>query len=415
MVTTDEPNQEWLRQKELECDESLRKINTTFEAGKFCRGTFDGWLCWPDTPAGTSAQASCPDFKIGFDPSRFAHKDCNADGTWFRHPANNKTWSNYTTCINWDDFESRRQVNFIYEFGYSISLLAILLSLALLGYFRSLKCARITIHMNLFASFAANNSLWLLWYRMVVPNPDVIEQNESSCVILHLVLHYFMLSNYAWMLCEGFYLHTVLVSAFISEHRLVRWLMAFGWIAPVFILLSYGLSRGLRGTEKQNLHCWMTDTPYNNILVAPVCISMMMNLLFLCNIVRVLFMKLRAPAGPQGGAPSRNILQAFRATLLLVPLLGLQYVLTPFKPESGHSYEIVYEIVSAFTTSLQGLCVATLFCFFNGEVIAQVKRKYRTLFFSSRARSNSYTATQVSTHQLQFVRNGPPVPGEEKV
>lgn len=58
--------------------------------------------------------------------------------------------------------------------------------------------------------------------------------------------------------------------------------------------------------------CWMNDTPYNNILVAPVCISMMLNLLFLCNIVRVLFMKLRAPAGPQGGAPSRNILQAFR-------------------------------------------------------------------------------------------------------
>lgn len=45
---------------------------------------------------------------------------------------------------------------------------------------------------------------------------------------------------------------------------------------------------------------------------------------------------------------------------------------------------------------MQGLCVATLFCFFNGEVIAQVKRKYRTYFFSSRARSNSYTATQVS-------------------
>lgn len=61
-----------------------------------------------------------------------------------------------------------------------------------------------------------------------------------------------------------------------------------------------------------NRSCWMNETPYNNILVAPVCISMMLNLSFLCNIVRVLFMKLRAPAGPQGGAPSRNILQAFR-------------------------------------------------------------------------------------------------------
>lgn len=44
----------------------------------------------------------------------------------------------------------------------------------------------------------------------------------------------------------------------------------------------------------------------------------------------------------------------------------------------------------------QGLCVATLFCFCNGEVIAQVKRKWGTIFYSNRPRANSYTATQVS-------------------
>lgn len=76
---------------------------------------------------------------------------------------------------------------------------------------------------------------------------------QPGCIILHLVLHYFMLCNYAWMLCEGFYLHTVLVSAFISEHRLVRWLMAFGWIAPVIIIISYGLFRGLNGTVQDNM------------------------------------------------------------------------------------------------------------------------------------------------------------------
>lgn len=31
----------------------------------------------------------------------------------------------------------------------------------------------------------------------------------------------------------------------------------------------------------------------------------------------------------------------------------MQYILTPFKPKPGHPWEIVYEIVSAFTTSFQ--------------------------------------------------------------
>lgn len=32
-----------------------------------------------------------------------------------------------------------------------------------------------------------------------------------------------------------------------------------------------------------------------------------------------------------------------RATLLLVPLLGLQYILTPFRPGKNHPYEATYE------------------------------------------------------------------------
>lgn len=69
-------------------------------------------------------------------------------------------------------------------------------------------------------------------------------------MVLHLVLHYFLMTNYAWMLCEGFYLHTVLVSAFISEQRLVRWLMVFGWSSPAIVLTVYGFSRGFHGNEE---------------------------------------------------------------------------------------------------------------------------------------------------------------------
>lgn len=54
------------------------------------------------------------------------------------------------------------------------------------------------------------------------------------------------------MLCEGFYLHTVLVSAFISEKKLVKWLIAFGWGSPAIVITVYGLVRGLIGTAQEN-------------------------------------------------------------------------------------------------------------------------------------------------------------------
>ncbi|XP_055599017.1 calcitonin gene-related peptide type 1 receptor isoform X2 [Uranotaenia lowii] len=395
--TTTDSTLGMLAERKREC---LGQLNETIieetrdSTAPFCRRTWDDWLCWPDTAAGVSAYLPCPDFVFGFDTTKYAHKDCDENGNWFRHPETNKTWSNYTSCIDFNDFEWRTTVRTIAETGYSISLIALILSLGLLSYFRSLKCARITLHMNLFASFAINNTLWLLWYRLVLADPEVVKGNGAPCIALHIVLHYFLLTNYAWMLCEGFYLHTVLVWAFVSEKKLVRWLVVLGWATPGIVIILYAVLRAHAGDPDDTL-CWMYESAnVQSVLIGPVCISMLLNLVFLCNIVRVVLLKLKAPAGPQGTGPSRTVLQAFRATLLLVPLLGLQYMLTPFQPDPGHPYERTYEIISAFTSSFQGLFVAVLFCFCNGEVIAQVKRKWRNVFL--RTRTNSYTATQVS-------------------
>ncbi|XP_077299605.1 diuretic hormone 31 Receptor isoform X2 [Arctopsyche grandis] len=397
----------WLEQKRIECN----SMNNSTEPppGLYCPGIFDSWLCWPHTAAGTSAFATCPSFVTGFDRNRLAHKDCEANGTWFRHPVSNKEWSNYTTCVNVDDLSMRQSVVTVYEAGYSISLIALLLSLCLLTYFRSLRCARITLHMNLFGSFAANNTLWLLWYEAVIKSPNVITENPAWCKVLHVIIQYVLLTNYSWMLCEGLYLHTVLVSAFVAEQRLLKGLVALGWALPAVAVTAYTIVRGTSFESEDSKECWMNESSHTTILVVVVAITIFLNLVFLCNIVRVLCTKLRANPARGSQGPSRTALQAFRATFLLVPLLGLQYLVTPFRPPPGNSWEHVYEYVSATTASLQGLCVATLYCFCNGEVIAQVKRKWRTSMF--RPRANSCTATTVS-----FVRSTPnALGGEEKV
>ncbi|XP_064104962.1 calcitonin gene-related peptide type 1 receptor-like [Macrobrachium nipponense] len=107
-----------------------------------------------------------------------AHKVCNEDGSWYRHPETNLTWSNYTTCIDFEDLKMRQLVNTIYIAGYAVSLIALVISLVIFFYFSSLQCTRIRLHKNLFVSFILNNVLWIAWYMEVASKPDTVFNNE---------------------------------------------------------------------------------------------------------------------------------------------------------------------------------------------------------------------------------------------
>lgn len=51
-------------------------------------------------------------------------------------------------------------------------------------FFRSIRCARILIHMNLFASFAINNFLWMLWYYLMFTTERLLDQ-VNICIIMN--------------------------------------------------------------------------------------------------------------------------------------------------------------------------------------------------------------------------------------
>ncbi|CAG7829594.1 unnamed protein product [Allacma fusca] len=118
---------------EIECYNASAPSN---RSGLMCPRIWDSWVCWDETPAGTNALAPCPDHVIGFDPNRMAYKECLPDGSWFRHPESNRTWSNYTTCVDQADLARRQAVNTIYEIGYLISLCALIISLVIFCSFR---------------------------------------------------------------------------------------------------------------------------------------------------------------------------------------------------------------------------------------------------------------------------------------
>ncbi|CAL8090752.1 unnamed protein product [Orchesella dallaii] len=378
----------------------IHKNNFSEERGGYCPRTFDGWSCWNETAAGETANAPCPWFVTGFEPGRIAHKQCLSDGSWFKHPLTNLTWSNYTTCVDLEALQVYQNVNLVYEVGYLVSVCALILSLFIFCRFRSLSCTRVTIHKHLFASFIINNSLWLVWYRTVVNSGITVnELNQVYCAVIHILTHYFMMANYFWMFCEGFYLHTLLVYAFTrAESKLLTWFYVFGWLGPLLPLGLYTTFRGTDADHTERKECWIHDSKWSLLISGPVCICLLVSLAFLINIVRVLVMKLNASRRVtrtvtrnnssrlinqreghrrESGADSAGSLRkASRATLILIPLLGLHYFIIPFRPdgESNKWAAMMYEYVAAFTSSLQGLAVSLIFCFCNGEVLAVLKR-----------------------------------------
>ncbi|XP_039281620.1 calcitonin gene-related peptide type 1 receptor isoform X1 [Nilaparvata lugens] len=376
-----------------------------------CPAVFDGFTCWDATPAGENAFAPCPDFVTGFEKTRFAFRSCMENGTWFRHPQTGKYWSNYTTCVDMEDLEFREFVNSLYVTGYSVSSAALLISLLIfltfrlstsygshkysnmkqpktVTYHKSLRCTRIAIHVHLFVSFAANNLMWIVWYKQVVGVTKVVQENDIYCQALHIILQYLMVANYMWMFCEGLHLHLALVVVFVKDDCAMRLFYFIGWCLPLFITTVYTLVR--MSYPHDTSQCWMGDSYSQWVLIVPVLLSMLASLAFLINVVRVLLTKLHCNSANPAPIGMRK---AVRAALILIPLFGIHHILIPFRPEPHAPLEMTYQIFSALLVSLQGFCVSVLFCFANVDVHCAFKNVLRRMR-RRRAGDNNGTVTQ---------------------
>jgi hypothetical protein len=94
--------------------------------------------------------------------------------------------------------------------------------------------------------------------------------------------------------------------------------------------------------------CWITESPYTIVLIIPVCASMVLNLIFLCNILRVLLLKLRA--GPRVGSSRPS------STLLQVCLPSRDTPLT-HRPRTLLLHYIYLHLLSEKIASINHICI----------------------------------------------------------
>ncbi|CAG01331.1 unnamed protein product, partial [Tetraodon nigroviridis] len=367
-------------------------------SGLECNMTWDGWLCWDQTSAGTTAEQSCPDYYHDFDPHAVAFKVCAENGEWGRHPESNRTWTNFTNCrANSTSHQSAAMTHFyLVMTGHALSLVSLLISLTIFFYFKSLSCQRITLHKNLFLSFVLNSIVTVVWLTTVVNKEGHTYNYSASCKLLMFAHLYLLSCNYFWMLCEGIYLHTLIVVAVFAEKQHLMWYYLLGWGFPLVPAVLHSAARHGYYNDK----CWVSsDTSLLYIIHGPICAALVVNLFFLLNIVRVLVTKLRVTHQ----AESSLYMRAVRATLILIPLLGIQFVLLPYKPNDQRIFES-YMYIMEVLMHYQGLLVSTIFCFFNGEVQGVLRRHWnqqRLQFTGTFAsadffRSASYVASSLT-------------------
>ncbi|XP_072304302.1 calcitonin gene-related peptide type 1 receptor-like [Eucyclogobius newberryi] len=371
-------------------------------AGPVCNMTWDAWLCWEETEAGVTAEQNCPDHYADLDPNAIATKVCSETGQWWRHHESNRTWTNFTNCKansthmeGLAKFQATMTHFYLVMIGHGLSLVSLLISLAIFFHFKSLSCQRITLHKNLFISCALNSVITVVLLTTVAGKQGHYS-DSMSCKLLMFVHLYLLSCNYFWMLCEGIYLHTLIVVAVFAEKQHLVWYYLLGWGFPLIPAVIHSIARRCYYNDK----CWVSsDTSLLYIIHGPICAALVVNLFFLLNIVRVLITKLRVTHQ----AESSLYMRAVRATLILIPLLGIQFVLLPYKPQEQHMAE-VYLYVMEVLMHYQGLLVSTIFCFFNGEVQNVLRRHWnqqRMQFAGTFAnadffRSASYVASSLT-------------------
>ncbi|CAG4955323.1 unnamed protein product [Colias eurytheme] len=383
------PSYERLKELMEEClenaDDEIREMadNVTH-----CPRIFDGFQCWKETPAGTTVTQKCPDHVMGFDGSRDGHKICLDNGTWWEHPVGKKAWTNYTNCVNYEDVGFREMVNNLYISGYALSTLALMLALLIFFIFRrTLNCTRISLHTNLFSSVVLTNIMWTVWYLAVINDVDVLFANPIWCQALHVITYYLMVTGYMWMFCEGLHLHLSLVCVFMKNSLPMACFRCIGWVLPAIIMTAYASVRIY--AEHKTQYCWTESSNAFWLVSIPVLTSLVLSLMFLVNVVCVLYFKIRDT--PQQST-FRAMIKAAKAALILIPLFGLHFILIPMHPSQQTAIERPYQILASIITSLQGVCLSTIFCFTNQDVI----KAFRLLLNRRRQRRDIFAMTAIS-------------------
>ncbi|XP_073533315.1 pituitary adenylate cyclase-activating polypeptide type I receptor-like isoform X2 [Phyllobates terribilis] len=389
-----------IKKEEEACAEKIQRYEAEMwnDSQPGCPGMWDNITCWMPAVVGKIAFIRCPawfsmiesedDMDLSDRQSQLESpenlEELQSEGIISRN-CTESGWSepfpHYSDACGFDLNQTGQDqdtyflsVKALYTVGYSTSLVALTTAMVILCRFRKLHCTRNFIHMNLFVSFILRAISVFIKDEVLYAEQDSNHCHVSTveCKAVMVFFHYCVMSNYFWLFIEGLYLFTLLVETFFPERRYFYWYTIIGWGTPLICVTIWAVLR----LHFDDQGCWEMN---NNVALwwvikGPVIGSIMINFVLFVGIIIILVQKLQSP--DIGGNESSIYLRLARSTLLLIPLFGIHYTVFAFSPENVSKRErLVFELGLG---SFQGFVVAILYCFLNGEVQSEIKRKWRS-------------------------------------
>ncbi|XP_063960484.1 adhesion G protein-coupled receptor L3-like [Lytechinus pictus] len=251
-------------------------------------------------------------------------------------------------------------LNLITYIGSGISIACLLLTILILNMLTSLKSDRVKIHKNLVTALTIAQGLFL--------SLDAASRHKISCKAIAICLHYFYLSVFCWSLLEGVNLYIQIVQVFSTGKSLkYRHYLLLGWGTPIpIVVISAWTKWKIYGVEGQ---CWLTiQDGLIWSFAAPVIVVISVNLIVLIMVVRVIVKS----ASVHKKDNYDHIKAGVKGALILVPILGLGWV---FGFLSLGRATLIFTYLFVIIVALQGVLIFLLYCAFNSEVRAALRRK----------------------------------------
>ncbi|XP_022786826.1 adhesion G protein-coupled receptor L3-like isoform X1 [Stylophora pistillata] len=245
--------------------------------------------------------------------------------------------------------------------GCSISLLAVVVTMVVTVIFwRAVKSPRAKVLLNLCAAIAI--------CCILVIGEGSARNNETGCTIMAALLHYFLLTLFCWMLCEGVLLYILLVKVFGGgADDKVKYFYLLGWGFPaVIVAISLGATQAVGyGSSKA---CWLdVESGLVWAFIGPAVLVILVNIVVFILVIR----QMMGTQHIQNKTQIEKVKAGVKASAVVLPLLGVTWL---FGLLSINTSTIGFQYVFVIFNSLQGLMIFIFHCLLNKQIQDAIKR-----------------------------------------